>query len=110
MTIEIKATQECLDFVTDLSKEHGPLLFHLSGGCCDGTNPVCFTQQEFNIGSNDVNVGTIAHTPFYIHRSQLAYLQNNAFLIDVRDGVGAGFSLEVSYNKRFVLEMKTIFS
>lgn len=108
MSINIKFSQKCLDLVTDLYKEHGPLLFHLGGGCCDGTNPVCFTQNEFKVGSNDIKVGSIADFPFYIHKSQLDHHKNNELIIDVREGVGAGFSLEVSCDKRFVLEMKML--
>jgi uncharacterized protein (DUF779 family) len=104
----IEVSKKCEDFVEWLSEKHGELIFHLSGGCCDGTNPMCFANNEFKVGASDVKIGEVAGFSFYVHKSQWEYFKYNKFFMDIREGRPSGFSLEVSYNTRFVLETKMI--
>ena len=85
-----------------LQSQHGPLVFHQSGGCCDGSTPMCFPRKEFRIGQRDVYLGTIADTPFYIGDQQFEYWKHTHLTIDVVPGRGAGFSVETPEGLRFL--------
>ena len=85
-----------------LEAEHGPLLFHQSGGCCDGSAPMCYPRGEFRVGQRDVRLGEIAGTPFYIGAQQFEYWQHTQLVIDVVPGRGGGFSLEAPLGVRFL--------
>lgn len=85
-----------------LVAQHGPLLFHQSGGCCDGSSPMCYPRSEFRIGERDVLLGDVAGTPFYIGARQYEVWQHTQLLIDVVPGCGGGFSLEVPLGVRFL--------
>lgn len=88
--------------IRELAEEHGPLMFHQSGGCCDGSAPMCFPNGSFKVGASDVFLGEIAGCPFYIARSQFEYWQHTQLEIDVVPGRGAGFSLEAPLGVRFL--------
>lgn len=85
-----------------LQQDHGALVFHQSGGCCDGSSPMCYPRREFRIGARDVYLGTIADVPFYIGAQQFEYWQHTHLTIDVVPGRGAGFSLEAPEGMRFL--------
>jgi hypothetical protein len=85
-----------------LEAQHGPLVFHQSGGCCDGSSPMCYPRREFRIGQRDVCLGEIGGTPFYIGAQQFEYWQHTQLLIDVVPGRGGGFSLEAPLGVRFL--------
>ena len=85
-----------------LEARHGPLLFHQSGGCCDGSSPMCYPRGEFRVGQRDVFLGEIAGTPFYIGAQQFEVWQHTHLLIDVVPGRGGGFSLEAPLGVRFL--------
>src|SRR5690606_18448817 len=80
----------------------GPLLFHQSGGCCDGSAPMCYPADEFRVGGQDVLLGEIGGMPFYMSRSQFEYWQHTHLIIDVVPGRGSGFSLEAPEGVRFL--------
>ena len=84
-----------------LQQEHGPLMFHQSGGCCDGSAPMCFRQGEFRIGDNDVLLGIIDDAPFYIGGQQYEFFAHTQLTIDVVAGAGDSFSLETMEGLRF---------
>jgi uncharacterized protein len=86
----------------ELIAQHGPLLFHQSGGCCDGSSPMCFPRGEFRIGERDVLLGKLDDTPFYIGGQQYQLWQHTQLLIDVVAGCGSGFSLEAPLGLRFL--------
>jgi uncharacterized protein (DUF779 family) len=86
----------------ELVAQHGPLLFHQSGGCCDGSAPMCFPRGEFRVGERDVLLGELEATPFYIGWRQYEVWQHTQLLIDVVSGCGAGFSLEAPLGVRFL--------
>jgi uncharacterized protein (DUF779 family) len=81
---------------------HGPLLFHQSGGCCDGSSPMCFPKDDFKIGQEDVFMGRIAGVPFYMSGSQFDYWRHTQLIIDVVPGRGSGFSVESPEGVRFL--------
>ena len=95
-------TPAAAELIGKLRAEHGPVLFHQSGGCCDGSAPMCFPAGEFMVGSSDVKLGTIAGVPFYMSESQFEYWQHTQLIIDVVPGNGGMFSLERPTGLRFL--------
>jgi uncharacterized protein (DUF779 family) len=98
----VAVTPEAEAMVHKLAQMHGPLVFHQSGGCCDGSSPMCFPRGEFRIGQRDVYLGTIANTPFYIGGEQFEYWKHTQLTIDVVPGRGSGFSVESPEGVRFL--------
>ncbi len=98
----VEITPEAAAVLRQLEAQHGPLLFHQSGGCCDGSSPMCFPRNEFRIGSRDVQLGEIGGTPFYIGGDQYALWRHTQLLIDVVPGRGSGFSVEAPLGVRFL--------
>ncbi|MBS0432477.1 MAG: DUF779 domain-containing protein [Proteobacteria bacterium] len=85
-----------------LRGKHGPVLFHQSGGCCDGSSPMCYPQDDFIVGDEDVQLGEIAGAPFYMSPSQYEYWKHTQLIIDVVEGRGGMFSLENGEGVRFL--------
>lgn len=101
--VRVDATEAAVALVRELTKEHGPLMFHQSGGCCDGSAPMCFPRGEFRVGGQDVLLGAIADdVPVYMSKSQFEYWKHTRLTIDVVPGRGAGFSLESPRGVRFL--------
>lgn len=101
--LRVKVTEEAAALIRSLRQEHGqPLLFHQSGGCCDGSAPMCFMRTDFKVGHADVYLGMIQDTPFYMSASQFEYWKHTELTIDVVPGRGAGFSLEAPRGVRFL--------
>ena len=107
MTIErVAVTPEAEALLRKLQGIHGPLMFHQSGGCCDGSAPMCFPRGEFKVGQEDVFLGTIVDTPFYIGGSQFEYWQHTHLTVDVVKGRGSGFSVEAPEGVRFLIRSR----
>jgi uncharacterized protein len=100
--IRVTATDAALDFIARLRGEHGDVLFHQSGGCCDGSAPMCYAQGDFLIGDNDVKLGDIGGVPFYIGAAQFDYWKHTQLIIDVVPGQGGMFSLDNGTGSRFL--------
>ena len=98
----VGAPPAAAELIEKLKSEHGDVLFHQSGGCCDGSAPMCFPINEFMIGNADVKLGSIAGAPFYMSESQFEYWQHTQLIIDVVPGNGGMFSLERPSGKRFL--------
>jgi uncharacterized protein (DUF779 family) len=98
----VSATPAALELIRKLEARHGPLLFHQSGGCCDGSSPMCFPRGEFTIAEVDVLLGEIGGQPFYMSDSQFAYWMHTHLIIDVVEGRGGMFSLEGPEGLRFL--------
>lgn len=98
----VLATPLTEEWLKKLELKHGPLMFHQSGGCCDGSAPMCYLRGEFKLGSNDVYLGEIAGTPFYMSESQFEYWRHTQLIIDVVPGRGSGFSVESPEGIRFL--------
>ena len=98
----VSATPAALALIEQLKKQHGALLFHQSGGCCDGSAPMCFPANEFIVGDVDVKLGEIGGVPFYMSESQFAYWAHTHLIIDAIPGSGGMFSLERPTGLRFL--------
>jgi len=105
----VKITDEAAKIVDQLRAKHGELMFHQSGGCCDGSSPMCYPKGEFIVGSSDVWLGEVAGSDFYMARDQFEFWQHTELTIDVTPGRGASFSLEIPLGVRFVTKSR-IFS
>jgi hypothetical protein len=102
----VTVTPEAEALLRKLQGLHGPLLFHQSGGCCDGSAPMCFPRGDFKIGQQDVFLGTIVDTPFYISGPQFEYWQHTHLTVDVVKGRGSGFSVEAPEGVRFLIRSR----
>ena|ERR1700729_1473849 len=102
-TPRVTATAAARKVILQLNKLHGPLMFHLSGGCCDGSAPMCFPVGEFKLGSVDEKVGTIVGCEFWMDREQLRRWGHTRWTVDVVPGRGASFSVEAPLNLRFLI-------
>lgn len=99
----VQATEAALELMARLEREHGPLMFHQSGGCCDGSAPMCYAKGEFRVGPRDVLLGKVGDAPFYMGAEQFARWQHTRLTIDAVPGRGAGFSLEAPLGLRFII-------
>ncbi|MCK2157067.1 MULTISPECIES: DUF779 domain-containing protein [Exiguobacterium] len=102
MVERVLATDAGLELIEQLKAKHGPLMFHQSGGCCDGSSPMCFAEGDLFLGDQDLLIGTIGGCPFYIHEDQYEYWKHTQLIIDVVNGRGGMFSLEGVEGKRFL--------
>ncbi|PYZ96775.1 acetaldehyde dehydrogenase [Alteribacter lacisalsi] len=102
MVERVTATDSALALIEKLKDRHGPLMFHQSGGCCDGSSPMCYADGELKTGRSDVKLGEIGGTPFYIAKDQYEYWKHTQLIIDVVNGRGGMFSLEGPEGKRFL--------
>lgn len=98
----VVATEAALQLIEKLKTRYGPLMFHQSGGCCDGSSPMCYPEQEFKVGSSDVLLGEIGAVRFYMSASQFEYWKHTQLIIDVVPGHGGMFSLEGPEGLRFL--------
>ena len=92
--------------VDTLRAQHGELMFHQSGGCCDGSSPMCFPKGEFIIGESDVWLGNVHGCDFFMSEEQYQYWQHTQLTVDVTPGRGASFSLEIPLGIRFLIRSR----
>jgi len=102
MVERVPATPAALELIAVLREQHGDLMFHQSGGCCDGSSPMCYPLGEFLVGDSDVKLGEIGGCPFYMSSAQFEYWQHTHLTIDVVPGRGGMFSLEGPTGRRFL--------
>jgi uncharacterized protein (DUF779 family) len=98
----VTATPAALAFIGELRQRHGPLMFFQSGGCCDGSAPMCYPAGEFALGDADVCLGSLDGVPFYIGSEQFVYWEHTQLIIDVVAGNGGMFSLDNGTGRRFL--------
>ncbi|MBA2350695.1 MAG: DUF779 domain-containing protein [Pseudomonadota bacterium] len=98
----VTATDAALRLIEKLEASHGALMFHQSGGCCDGSSPMCYPRDDFMVGDSDVKLGEIGGVPFYMSESQFEYWEHTQLIIDVVEGRGGMFSLENGEGVRFL--------
>ena len=107
MTIErVSITTEAAEIIDKLRGCNGDLLFHQSGGCCDGSAPMCFQVGELMLNETDVKLGTIHGCDFYMSRDQFEYWKHTHLTLDIVKGRGASFSLEIPLGVRFVIKSR----
>jgi len=98
----VDVTDKARGIIDKVRAEHGELIFHQSGGCCDGSAPMCFEKDDFMIGSRDLLIGNIHGCNFYMHEDQFEYTKHTHLLIDITEGRGSSFSLEIPLGLRFI--------
>ena len=98
----VLASEAALELIRMLRQKHGPLVFFQSGGCCDGSAPMCFPADDFNISASDIYLGNLDGVPFYMGTEQYEYWKHTQLIIDVVDGNGGMLSLENGTGKRFL--------
>ena len=103
MVVErVSVTDKARAVIDQLRERHGDLMFHQSGGCCDGSAPMCFAKGDFLIGSRDLCLGEIHGCSFYMAADQFEYYKNMHIMVDVSPGRGSSFSLEIPLGLRFM--------
>lgn len=98
---QVQATEEAKTLIKELKEEHGELIFHQSGGCCDGSSPMCLKKEMMIIGDVDVHLGDIEGVPFYMNEKQYEYWKHTQITVDVVKGNGGMFSVEGPRGVRF---------
>lgn len=105
-TRKVIITDRALRIVRQIEKNHGPVIFHQSGGCCDGSSPMCLPKGDFMIDDNDEFLGDLEGVPFYMSKFQYNYWKHTQLTIDVVEGRGSSFSLEIPMGLRFVVKSR----
>ena len=104
----ITITKEATQVIDNLRTKYGELMFHQSGGCCDGSAPMCFEVGELMLNETDVNLGEIHGCEFYMSRDQFEYWKHTHLTLDVVPGRGASFSLEIPMGVRFIIKSRLL--
>ena len=99
---KVSATDAARALLAEIVADHGPVMFHQSGGCCDGSSPMCYAQGDFILGDRDVLLGMIGVTPFSIGAAQFEVWKHTILTIDVVPGRGGMFSLDNGRERRFL--------
>lgn len=102
----VDVTDAAATLIARMKTIHGDLMFHQSGGCCDGSSPMCFPINEFKVGQTDVFLGVVAGCPFYISGPQYEYWKGSHLTVDVVKGRGSGFSVEAPEGVRFLIRSR----
>src|ERR1700726_4141663 len=103
---QVVTTAAAEKLMSRLAEKHGELMFHQSGGCCDGSSPMCYPRAEFLTGDSDVQLGEVDGVPFYMSKSQFEYWKHTQLILDVVPGRGGMFSLENSEGVRFLIRSR----
>lgn len=99
-------TKEAEAVVDQLRQQHGPLIFHQSGGCCDGSSPMCFGEGELFLNESDILLGEVSGCPFYMSKDQFEYWKHTQVTVDITKGRGSSFSLEIPLGIRFIIKSR----
>lgn len=106
MIHRVTISPEAIEVIKDLKKQFGDLMFHQSGGCCDGSQPMCFQKGDFKIGGSDVCIGIIEDCEFWMSKDQFEYWQHTQLHIHIAKGRGSSFSLEIPMGIRFLTQSR----
>jgi uncharacterized protein (DUF779 family) len=99
-------TPEADELLNVLKQKHGALMFHQSGGCCDGSQPMCFEKGDFILGQSDVCIGSISDCEFWMNKDQFEYWKFTQLTVHVSKGRGSSFSLEIPMGMRFLTQSR----
>lgn len=105
---KIIATDAAMEIIDALKARYGELMFYMSGGCCEGSQPMCFEKGEFNPGSNSVLIGEVAGCEFYLSPEQHRYYEHSQLILDAQPGMGGGFSLEAIFGMAFLVTSRLV--
>jgi uncharacterized protein len=112
MVERVSFTAETADLLRRLTELHGPLMFHQSGGCCDGSSPMCYPDGEFKTGNSDILLGDLVvdgldkPISFWMSKNQFEYWKHTHLTVDVVKGRGSGFSVEAPEGVRFLIRSR----
>ncbi|MAS05577.1 MAG: acetaldehyde dehydrogenase [Ahrensia sp.] len=98
----VEATEAARELIAEIRRDHPEIIFHQSGGCCDGSSPMCYPAADFRVGSSDVKLGEIDGVAVYISGPQFAAWKHTQLILDVVPGRGGMFSLDNGREKRFL--------
>jgi len=104
----VTATAAARQLIHEIQAEHGAIMFHQSGGCCDGSSPMCYPKDEFHIGSGDVKLGTVEGADVFISGPQFQAWKHTQLILDVVPGRGGMFSLDNGREKRFLTRSRLL--
>ena len=104
----IDITEQAKKIVNQLKEKHGDLIFHQSGGCCDGSAPMIFEKDDMYLDESDIHLGDIEGVPFYMNQDQFQYWKHTHLTIDITEGRGASFSLEIPLGIRFIIHSRLL--
>lgn len=104
----IAITEQAAAVVNQLKEKHGELIFHQSGGCCDGSAPMIFEKDDMYLDESDVLLGTLQGVNFYMNQDQFEYWKHTHLTIDITEGRGASFSLEIPLGLRFIIKSRLL--
>ncbi|MCX2744190.1 DUF779 domain-containing protein [Mangrovivirga sp. M17] len=103
---KIGITKDASKVIDQLKDRFGPLMFHQSGGCCDGSSPMCFEDGDFKVGESDILLGEVDDCKFYMSKDQYEYWKHTHLTLDVTKGRGSSFSLEIPLGIRFIIRSR----
>jgi uncharacterized protein (DUF779 family) len=106
MTKRVLTTPAASGLIADLKHSFGALMFHQSGGCCDGSSPMCFEKGDFKLGGSDVKLGDVDHCEFWMAKDQFEYWQHTQLTLDIVKGRGSSFSIEIPTGYRFIIRSR----
>ena len=108
MYCRVTATQSARDLIAEIRADHGPIMFHQSGGCCDGSSPMCYPKGEFRLGTSDVLLGEVDGAEVWISGPQFEAWKHTQLILDVVPGRGGMFSLDNGREKRFLTRSRVL--
>lgn len=106
MTKRVLVSERAIKIIDQLKDRHGELMFHQSGGCCDGSSPMCFPKGELMLNETDIWLGSIHGCDFYMSKDQFEYWQHTQLTVDITTGRGSSFSLEIPMGIRFIIKSR----
>ncbi|MEO5891386.1 MAG: DUF779 domain-containing protein [Ferruginibacter sp.] len=106
MIARVTISPEAIEVINTLKKRFGDLMFHQSGGCCDGSQPMCFEKGDFKVGNSDVCIGNIEDCEFWMSKDQFEYWKYTQLHINITKGMGSSFSLEIPMGVRFMTQSR----
>ena len=104
----VAITDRAREIVEKLKKEHGDLIFHQSGGCCDGSAPMIFEKEDMYLDDSDILLGQLAGVNYYMNQDQFEYWKHTYLTIDITEGRGSSFSLEIPLGLRFIIQSRIL--
>lgn len=104
----VAITERAIALVKQLQEKHGELIFHQSGGCCDGSSPMIFEKEDMYLDDSDVLLGELAGINYYMNRDQYEYWKHTHLTIDITAGRGSSFSLEIPLGFRFIIHSRML--
>ncbi|MEQ8238452.1 MAG: DUF779 domain-containing protein [Cyclobacteriaceae bacterium] len=104
----VEITDKASEIVRQLKAKHGELIFHQSGGCCDGSSPMIFEKEDMYLDESDIHLGDVEGIPFYMNKDQYEYWKHTHLTIDITQGRGGSFSLEIPLGLRFIIHSRLL--